>query len=222
MAAQAYQAPLRARAHPQARSVAAPIVVAALCAGAMALVWVLAALVPATHYRDAVLLHDFTQLNGPAVRSAALPLYMLGPLGFVLWGAAVLAFALAQERTREAAALAAVMILAPLSADLLKPLTAHAHASVGGILPSAASWPSGHSTAVLAVVLCAVFIVPGRWKALVACVGAIYVLSVALVLLLFASHMPSDVIAGFLLASFWMALAVAGLRAAQRRWPVAG
>jgi hypothetical protein len=31
--------------------------------------------------------------------------------------------------------------------------------------------------------------------------------------------MPSDVLAGYLVASFWMAVAVAGLRAAERSWP---
>ena len=30
---------------------------------------------------------------------------------------------------------------------------------------------------------------------------------------------PSDVVGGYLLAGLWMALAVAGLRAAERRWP---
>ena len=32
---------------------------------------------------------------------------------------------------------------------------------------------------------------------------------------------PSDVFGGYLVAALWMALAVAGLRAAERRWPPA-
>jgi membrane-associated phospholipid phosphatase len=34
-----------------------------------------------------------------------------------------------------------------------------------------------------------------------------------------AWHMPSDVLGGYLVASLWMALAVAALRGADRRWP---
>jgi membrane-associated phospholipid phosphatase len=34
-----------------------------------------------------------------------------------------------------------------------------------------------------------------------------------------AWHMPSDVLGGYLVATFWTALAVAAVRAADRRWP---
>jgi len=217
MSAQTYPVLQRARVRGESPGVAAPLALAALCAAAMGLVWVLAALVPATHYRDAVILHDFTVLNGPGFLPVAILLF--NPLVFVLWGIALVAFAFAQERFREAATLAAVIILAPLSADVLKRLTAHPHASVGGVLPNAASWPSGHSTVVLLLVLSTMLLTPARRKPLVACVGGIYALGVGAALLIFASHMPSDVIGGFLLAIFWMSLAVATLRAVERRWP---
>jgi len=37
--------------------------------------------------------------------------------------------------------------------------------------------------------------------------------------LILAWHMPSDVLGGYLVAALWTALAVAALRAADRRWP---
>jgi membrane-associated phospholipid phosphatase len=199
-----------------------PLGIAAACALGLALVWVLAALVPATHAKDAVVLYEFTRLDSPAVQPIARVLVLLlQPLLFVLGGIALVAFALAQERPRVAAAVATVMVLAPLSGEVLKRLAAHPHAAAGGFLVSADSWPSGHSTAALALVLSCVLVSPPRWRRLVAGLGALYVLGVAVGLLILAVHMPSDVLGGLLLATLWMALAVAALRAAERRWPTA-
>ena len=53
----------------------------------------------------------------------------------------------------------------------------------------------------------------------VAVVAGAYVLAASVALLVLAWHMPSDVLGGILLASLWMALAVAGLRASERAFP---
>src|ERR1700730_872928 len=77
--------------------------IAALCALAAALVWVLAELVPAAQVRDAVLLRHFTLLSGPHVDTAAnAVLGVLSPLPLVCWGAALVLFALARGLRREA------------------------------------------------------------------------------------------------------------------------
>jgi membrane-associated phospholipid phosphatase len=224
MSAHAYSATLRprGRAGDGAPGVGRPLGIAAICVIALAAVWVLAALVPATHSRDAVVLQDFTRLDGPAVEPVArFLLHLLQPMLCVRGGVALATFALARERPRVAVAVAAVMVLAPLSADLLKPLAAHPHAAAGTFVVSANSWPSGHSTAALALVLSCVLVAPRRWRGLVAGVGALYAVGVAAALLILAWHMPSDVLGGFLLAALWMALAVAALRAAERRSPTA-
>ena len=44
-------------------------------------------------------------------------------------------------------------------------------------------------------------------------------LAVGAALLIRVWHMPSDVLGGWLLGTLWIALAVAGLRACERRWP---
>jgi membrane-associated phospholipid phosphatase len=194
--------------------------IACLCALAMALVWVLAALVPAVHVRDAVLLRNFTHLESLQVNEVgSFLLKLLEPLLFTIWGTALVLVAIARDRPRVALAVAAVLGFAPLSAEKLKPLLAHSHARAGAIHLGPASFPSGHSTAALALALCAVLVAPARLRPLVAILGAAFALAVGSALLILAWHMPSDVLGGYLMAALWMALAVAGLRAAERRWP---
>ncbi len=197
-----------------------PLGLAGLCLLALALLWALAELVPAIQVRDAVLLHDLTLLNGPSVESAGNTLLnLLEPIRFTIWGAVLVAAALARGLPRVALAVVAVLGLAPLSAETLKPLLAHAHATVGGVHIGPASWPSGHATAALALVLCAVLVAPARLRGLVAVLGALFAAAVGVALLILAWHMPSDVLGGYLLAMLWGVLAVAALRAAERRWP---
>jgi membrane-associated phospholipid phosphatase len=205
---------------PQRPGAAGALALAGLCLLALALVWALAELVPAVQLKDAVALHDFTLLSRPRVdRVASFLLHLLDPLQFALWGAALAAIAIARERPRVALAVAAIMTLAPLTSETLKPLLAHPHLSVGGSSVGPASWPSGHSTAALALVLSAVLVAPARLRPLVASVGAVFATAVGCSLLILAWHMPSDVLGGYLVATLWTALAVAALRAANRRWP---
>jgi membrane-associated phospholipid phosphatase len=193
---------------------AGPLGIAGLCIVALALTWVLTALVPAGQFKDAVALHHFTVLRDtPAHTLASLVLLMLEPPLYIASGVALIALALARERARVAFAVGVVMTLTPLSAEALKPLLAHPHTRIGMINVGPASWPSGHSSAALALALCAVLVAPASRRAIVAVVGVGFALAVGCALLILAWHMPSDVIGGYLVALLWMALAVAGLRA---------
>jgi membrane-associated phospholipid phosphatase len=194
--------------------------VAALCALGLAAVWMVAQLVPAAQLRDALTLRDFTLLSHPHVDQVAnLLIGLLDPPLFIFWSVVLVGVALARGRPRVALAVGLVMALAPLTAEALKPLLAHPHAHVATVHVGPASWPSGHSTAALAVVLCAVLVAPARRRALVAALGALFALGVGCSLLILAWHMPSDVLGGYLVAMLWMALAIASLRFAERRWP---
>src|ERR1700751_4050540 len=149
--------------------------IAGLCALAMALVWAVAELVPSAQIRDAVLLHRFTLLDGPHLDTVARTLLnLLSPTLMVCWGLALVFVALARGRPREALVCAVVVGLAPLTADRLKPVLAHPHPSSGGAHIGAASWPSGHSTAALALALCAVLVAPRRLRLPVALAGAAF------------------------------------------------
>ena len=199
---------------------ASALVVAGLCLLAGALRWAIADLVPAAQFKDALALQDFTRLSRPGVDTVAnFLLHLLDPREFILWGIALVAVALARERARVALAVIAVMGLAPFTAETLKPLVAHPHVELGALQIGAASWPSGHATAALALVLSAVLVAPPRLRAIVAGFGGLFALGVGCSLLILAWHMPSDVLGGYLVATFWAALAVAALRAADRRWP---
>jgi membrane-associated phospholipid phosphatase len=205
------------------RRAAPALLLAALCLAGLALTWVLAALVTPTHVRDATALYHFTRLDRPAVEVLAQALLgLLEPAFFVVWAIVLMAVALRRGRPRVALAVALVLVLAPLSADLLKPVLAHPHAEVAPLYVKSASWPSGHASAAMAFVWCALLVSPPRFRGTVGALGVAFLVAVALSLLILAWHMPSDVIGGYLLATLWAALAVAGLRLTDARGGQAG
>src|SRR5580693_3684106 len=68
----------------------------------------------------------------------------------------------------------------------------------------------------LALVWCALLVTPPAHRRLVAMLGGVFALAVGVALLVLAWHMPSDVVGGYLLATFWAALAFAALRSSER------
>lgn len=190
------------------------LLVAGLCVVGLALTWILAELVPITHVKDAVALYDFTRLNRPLVEAPANALLdLLYPPFYAAWGIVLVAVALRRRLVWVALAVAIVLPLAPLTAELLKPLLAHHHDQIGPKYIASASWPSGHATAATALVWCALLVAPPAQRRLVAALGTVFALAVGGALLVLAWHMPSDVVGGYLLATFWAALAFAALRA---------
>jgi membrane-associated phospholipid phosphatase len=199
---------------------AGPLCVAGLCLAGLALTWVVAALVPATHYKDALALYRFTLLGGPRLDDVARALLdLLEPLLYTVWAIVLVAIALRRRGPELALGVALVLAVAPLSAELLKPLLAHPHASVGDTSVAAASWPSGHATAATVLVLCAVLVVPERLRPAVAAFGLLFMAAIGFSLVVLAWHLPSDVLGGYLLGTFCTALALAWLRFARARPP---
>jgi membrane-associated phospholipid phosphatase len=193
------------------------LLVACLCVVGLVLTWVLAELVPITHVKDAVALYDFTRLNRPLVEVPANALLdLLYPPFFAVWGIVLVVVALRRRLPWVAVAVAVVLPLAPFTAELLKPLLAHPHAQLGPKYIVNASWPSGHATAALTLAWCALLVAPPARRLLVATLGIAFAFAVGVALLVLAWHMPSDVLGGYLLATFWGALAFAVLRAFER------
>ncbi len=191
-----------------------------MCVVAMALTWTLAALVPAVHWRDAIVLNDFTKLGRPRVDTLASDLlHLLDPLLYTVWALLLVAVALLRGRLRVALAIAVVLPAAPGIAELLKPLLAHPHDSVGWQWVSAASWPSGHATAAMTLVLCALLVTPHGLRPLVAALGCAFAVAVGCSLLILAWHMPSDVLGGYLLAALCVSLTIVAMGPA---WDQAG
>jgi membrane-associated phospholipid phosphatase len=199
------------------RGYGGPLLLAAACVVGLALTWVLAALVPVTHDKDAIALYDFTRLDRPAIEAPArLLLDLLEPAFFIVWGIALVVIALSRGRGRVALAMVLVLSLAPASAELLKPLLAHPHAEVVPLYIKGASWPSGHATAATALVWCVLLVAPSNRRRALALLGVVLLAAVGCSLLILAWHMPSDVIGGYLLGTLWFALALLGLQASRR------
>lgn len=200
---------------------ATPLALAGFCLVALALVWVVAEFVPAAHTRDGVVLGHFLALNRHAtINSIAevLP-HLLNPLLFTVCGVVFVLVAISRERPRVALAVALIMALGPLSAELLKPLLAHPHVQVGFTRIGASSYPSGHSTAAGVLAMSAVLVAAPRVRPFIAALAAAFMLAVGAALLIRAWHMPSDVLGGWLLSLMWVSLAVAAVRASEKRWP---
>ncbi|HST34781.1 MAG TPA: hypothetical protein VLJ80_14820, partial [Solirubrobacteraceae bacterium] len=136
MSARAYTAGALPRGSSTSRSprggVALPLLVSALCVAAMALVWAVSTHVEAFRVHDAELLRRFALGGGELTNEVArVMLHLLNPVQFTIWAVAIVLFALVRGGRRLAFALAVVMALAPLSADLLKPLLAEPHVGFG-------------------------------------------------------------------------------------------
>ncbi len=205
------------RAAPAAqRGAGGPLLLAGACLAGLAVTWVLEALVPITHVKDAIALYDFTRLDRPVIEvPARLLLDLLEPAFFVVWGIALVAIAISDGRRRLALAVALVLSLAPASAELLKPLLAHPHAEVVPLYIKSASWPSGHATAATALLWCVLLVAPAGRRRALALLGVVLLAGVGCALVILAWHMPSDVLGGYLLGTLWFALALAALRAGR-------
>ena len=189
----------------------------------LALVGYLAHSSATVRWADAAALHGFEQgegrfgLTGVCERLA----HLADPASFVMLGAALFAVALVRGQYRVAAAVPLVLIGANLTTQILKPAVASPRLSEwlgSGQIP-AASWPSGHSTASMSLVLCAILVSSPRLRPLVATLGAFLAVGVGYSLLALGWHFPSDVLGGYLVAATWALLGVAALRAADGRWP---
>jgi membrane-associated phospholipid phosphatase len=169
---------------------------------------------------DRRVLGGFTDLNRPRIYDFLNGIAHLGdPKPFTVFSLLLVAVALVRHRPRIAAAAATILVGANVTTQMLKPALAHTRIGDAGAHVAAASWPSGHATASLSLALCAVLVAPARLRPAVATAGAAFSVAVTFSLLALGWHFPSDVIGGYLIVAAWTALAVAGVWAAEARWP---
>ena len=95
-----------------------------------------------------------------------------------------------------------------MTTQLLKPLLAAPRPITLLEFPvvAAASWPSGHATAVMSLALCSVLAAQARLRPFVAALGAAFAVAVCYSFLELGWHYPSDVLGGFLVAAAWTLL----------------
>jgi membrane-associated phospholipid phosphatase len=190
------------------------LLAALACVAGLLLTLVLAYFAPPFGGRDAATLQGFVDLDRPRVTTLLSHVAHLadpGPYGLI--GLALVVIALIRRRRRVAVAIVIVLIGSAVTTESLKPLLSHPRPQewLGKGQIAAASWPSGHATAAMALALCGVLAVPARWRPAAATAGGLFALAVAYSILVLGWHFPSDVIGGYLVAGLWTSLAAAAI-----------
>jgi membrane-associated phospholipid phosphatase len=190
----------------------------------LALTWVLGLHVRVFEHADQSIFRGFYDLHQRQRidRLATFIADLCNPNPYVYLAAVPVAVALLRGRTRVLLAIATILLGANATTELLKPLLAHPRAAdlLQGLSPvSPASWPSGHATAAMSLALCCVLAAPARLRPALATLGAAFAVAVSYSFLSLGWHFPSDVLGGFLIATIWTLLAIAGVYAADHRWP---
>ena len=185
---------------------------ALLCALAAGAVWTSLFFSDLLFWADGAALQGFVGLRrDPQAGVADFVAALANPVPYAIGVLAVLIVAAVRRRWLLGAIALAILAGANLTTQILKPLLAepryHAFLENGQI--SDAAWPSGHTTAAVALALCAVLVSSARWRPLVAAVGALYAIGVIYAILLLGWHYPSDAVGGILVATGWTCLGLA-------------
>ncbi len=171
---------------------------------------------------DSAALQGFLGFQGPTASPLADHVASLGnvlQVGLIGFGLALLA--LARGRPRSAAFVIALLALTSVSSQLLKALLVYPRAdpSLGPVLVEPEAFPSGHATASMALAIALVVVVPRMLRKEAALLGAAFTVSVSFAIVALSWHYPSDVLGGYLLAVGWALVLLAGMRAAETRFP---
>lgn len=194
---------------------------AAACAVLFGLLLLAAYGSPAARYLDATSLLGFVAVEP---KGGSLP-GRIGHLGdpplVAAIGALLAGAALLRGRPRVAAAVVVLIGVTSVSSQALKVLLAYPRyeGTVAGAHVSPEAFPSGHSTAAMALALSLVLVSPARLRPLAALVGTGFALGVAFSVIALGWHFPSDAVGGFLLASGWALVLMAGLAVLDERLP---
>lgn len=135
---------------------------------------------------------------------------------------ATVAIALVRRRWLVTLQVAVVLAGANLCTQVLKKfLLARPDLGVDGEfgIPPANTLPSGHTTVAAAATIAVVLVVPRRWRAGVALLGALYVAATGVSTLVGGWHRPSDVVAALFVTLAVVGLAIALIPEAEPMWP---
>lgn len=178
----------------------------------LAITWYLFHYVPLLRRADVSILSGFAQLDRPRLdRVTNVIAGLCDPQRYLFLALIPLVVALLRRRWRLAVMIAAVLLCANETTQLLKPLLAGPRDPVWWSPITRASWPSGHATASMTLALMIVVSVPARRRPIAAAAAAAFALAVCYSFLELGWHYPSDVLGGFLVAATWTLLGIAGL-----------
>ena len=189
----------------------APLAAAAACALSAVFVWLTAYHLAPFEAIDQRTFDGFLHLSRPATTQLATHLSRLAdPGAFALFAGALVIGALARRAPRTAIAVAVILLGSNLTTQLLKPALALPQPFPG---VDTATWPSGHATAAMSLVLCLQLVVPARLRPAAAALGGLLAVGIVYSVLILGHHEPSDILGGFLVAGTWTGLVVAALHA---------
>jgi membrane-associated phospholipid phosphatase len=171
---------------------------------------------------DAETLNRLSASRGSLAAAIAAPIMHSADL-LPLLALLAVACGLALHFGRRRDALAALILVAGanLTTQILKAALAHPRYEpiLGYRQIGSASFPSGHATAALSIVLAFVLAVPSSWRPLAALAGAVFALAVGCSVLVLNRHFPSDVLGSWLVVGAWLFAVLAGLLIARPDLP---
>jgi membrane-associated phospholipid phosphatase len=202
------------------RSLRPTLLAAFAFALAAAAVWIVALRTVAGARLDATIATGFLGLQGPRIDGLARAVaHLADPAPFTVATTAIVAVALIRRRPWLAGMAFVTLGATGVTTQVLKALTAEprlANSMIDGHV-AAASWPSGHATAAMAIALCAVVVAPARWRPLALAAGSTFAIGVGYSVIVLSWHLPSDVIGAFCVAAAWTLLGIAAVTALERR-----
>jgi membrane-associated phospholipid phosphatase len=191
------------------------------CAALALLVWVVAFHTGPGRSADAAAYAGFVSLQGSVAAGTADAVATLCNVApYALLSTALVLAGLVLRGRRHAVAAAALLVIPCAVSQVLKPTLATERAAVrgpNGIGVEPASWPSGHSTAAMALALAAVIVAPAALRAVTAVAGGLFAIAIGYSVVLLGWHMPSDVLGGYAIAGAAAGVATAVLWATAPR-----
>jgi membrane-associated phospholipid phosphatase len=202
-------------------SVVGPLTAAAAMLVVLAADYASAFRIAVTRHADLNALHRFVLIETEGlIKPAHEVSNSVGVIPFSIFILALVALAWHAARWRLMPAVALILVGANATTQVLKSaIPSHVAFYQGARLDLPPSFPSGHATVTMSVVLCLLILTPCFGRSLVAVVGAAYAFAVGYMMMVLALHFPSDIIAGYLVAGCWAMLAVAANRLIEARWP---
>jgi membrane-associated phospholipid phosphatase len=193
----------------------APLLGAVACLAGLVLTGALSHLIGVGERLDAEALTTFSRLRDTRLDPLLDNLvHLADTIPYLLFSGAVIATAILRSRPRTAMACGVALFCAPMTAQIVKHLTAATRAHSLNVHHNIAdaSWPSGHATGAMSLALCAVLVAPAVWRPVVALVGGALAIGVGYAVVALVWHYPSDTIGGFFLSALWTLGAIAVLR----------
>lgn len=194
---------------PARRRVNALLVLAAACALALVVLYVLAVHTSFGQHLDNDALLGRSQ--NPRVQQATNRLlHSIDVFSLELIGGAIVVAAVARARVRLALGAGTLIVGALATTEAIKHTLPRPDLLHPDPLP-VPSFPSGHTTVAFALALALLLVVPGRWRGPTAVAGALYAAAVGAATVTAGWHRPSDVVGAFLVTVGWTAVVAAVL-----------